>query len=380
MRSSEVEMAQVNTETDVEDFLRGANFLSASGGGDPAVERADLLSDVEDGLDIGWTELARFDDDDLLFCSCYSGSIAPESFADPSERAEGLGGGRVLDRPLVAAISLLERHLGVRCAGLISVEIGGINCGAILSAAARLGLPLVDADYSGRAIPELHATALELYAKRVLPFALADHFGNEIVVTASPSNAWTERISKHLALSSLGIIGCAFAALPASEVRQIAVPETLSEAMRLGRAIREARERGADPVTAAADAIDGWVLFRGAVVGRDWQNTGYMEGHHTIEGSGESSGHALEVWFRNETQVSWLDGEPWVASPDLIEFCDPHTAEPLVNTYLELGQEIAVVGRRRRDAFDSPGGLATLGPRHFGFEIEFRGIEQLAPR
>ena len=44
--------------------------------------------------------------------------------------------------------------------------------------------------------------------------------------------------------------------------------------------------------------------------------------------------------------MSWLDGEPWVASPDLIEFCDPDTAEPLVNTYLELGQEIAV----RRDA------------------------------
>lgn len=373
-------MGQVNTATDVEDFLRGANFLSASGGGDPAVEREDLLADVEDGLDIGWVPLDQFDDDDVLFCSCYSGSIAPESFADPSERAERLGGGRVVERPLVAAVSLLERDLGVRCAGLISVEIGGINCGAILDAAARLRLPLADADYSGRAIPELHATALDLYAKRVLPFALADHFGNEIVVSASPSNAWTERISKHLALSSLGIIGCAFAALPALEVRQIAVRDTMSEAMRLGAAIREAREQGTDPVAAAANAIDGWVLFRGTIVGREWENTGYMEGRHTIQGTGESSGHVLGVWFRNENHVSWLDGEPWVASPDLIEFCDPNTAEPLVNTYLELDQEIAVVGRRRRDAFDSAGGLATLGPRHFGFEIEFRGIEQLASR
>lgn len=373
-------MGQVNTAVDVEDFLRGANFLSASGGGDPAVEREDLLADVDEGSDIGWVSLDQFDDDDLLFCACYSGSIAPESFADPSERAERLGGGRIVDRPLVAAVSLLERHLGRPCAGLISVEIGGINCGAILSAAAQLRLPLADADYSGRAIPELHATALDLYAKRVLPFALADHFGNEIVVTASPSNAWTERISKHLALSSLGIIGCGFAALPASEVREIAVPETLTEAMRLGAAIRDARERGTDPVAAAADAIDGWVLFRGKIVGREWENTGYMEGRHTIEGTGSFAGHVLEVWFRNENHVSWLDGEPWVASPDLIEFCDPDTAEPLVNTYLELDQEIAVVGRRRRDAFDSAGGLATLGPQHFGFDIEFRGIEQLAGR
>ena len=105
-------MGHVNTATDVEDFLRGANFLSASGGGDPAVEREDLLSDVEDGLDIGWVPLDQFDDDEMLLCSCYSGSIAPESFADPSERAERLGGGRVVDRPLVAAVSLLERELG----------------------------------------------------------------------------------------------------------------------------------------------------------------------------------------------------------------------------------------------------------------------------
>ena len=69
-------MGLVNTATDVEDFLRGANFLSASGGGDPAVEREDLLSDVEDGLDIGWVPLDQFDDDDVLFCACYSGSIA----------------------------------------------------------------------------------------------------------------------------------------------------------------------------------------------------------------------------------------------------------------------------------------------------------------
>ena len=32
-------MGHVTTATEVEDYLRGMNFLSASGGGDPAVER-----------------------------------------------------------------------------------------------------------------------------------------------------------------------------------------------------------------------------------------------------------------------------------------------------------------------------------------------------
>ena len=124
--------------------------------------------------------------------------------------------------------------------------------------------------------------------------------------------------------------------------------------------------------------LDGWVLFRGTVVGRDWANTGlHGRASRARRARASSSGHRLTVWFRNENHVTWLDGEPWVASPDLIEFCDPETGEPLVNTYLELGQELAVVGRRRRDQFDSPAGLATLGPRHFGFDVEFRGIESL---
>ena len=39
-------MSQITTEVDVEDFLRGANFMSASGGGEPVIEREHLLADV----------------------------------------------------------------------------------------------------------------------------------------------------------------------------------------------------------------------------------------------------------------------------------------------------------------------------------------------
>jgi uncharacterized protein len=370
-------MGQIRSETDADDFLRGANFMSASGGGDPVVERRQLHEDVRDGLEIGWVPLDQFGGDEILFSVCYSGSIAPESFDDPEERALALGGGKIYERPFVEAIRLLEEVLDVRCGGLVSIELGGINSGAILSAAARAGLPLVDGDYAGRAIPELHATAPHMHGAQVLPFACVDHFGNEVIIRSSPSNAWAERISKHLAFSSLGLIACAFAALPASRVAEIYIPDTMSECLALGRAIREARESGTDPVAAACESIDGALLFRGIVTGREWANTGYMEGTHELEGIGEYAGHKLAVWFRNENHVSWLDGEPWVSSPDLVEFCDALSGEPLVNTYLELGQEIAVVGRRRRDQFDSPAGLETLGPRHFGFDVEFRGIEEL---
>ena len=168
-------------------------------------------------------------------------------------------------------------------------------------------------------------------------------------------------------------------ALPAREVRRIYVAGTITESQAVGRAIREAREAGEDPVRAAARALGGWVLFRGRIVGREWRNTGYMEGTHDIEGEGDFAGHLLKLWFKNENHVSWLDGADYVASPDLMEVCDASTGEPLVNTYLQEGDRIAVVAAKRRDVWDSPGGLATLGPVHFGWkDFTFRGIETLA--
>jgi hypothetical protein len=88
----------------------------------------------------------------------------------------------------------------------------------------------------------------------------------------------------------------------------------------------------------------------------------------------------MKIWFKNENHVSWLDGQPYVTSPDLIELCDAATGEPLSNTSLREGTQVAVVGRRRRAPYDSPRGLDVLGPCHFGFDIEFTGIETLMDR
>lgn len=370
-------MKELTSAEDVRDFLRGANFLSASGGGDPVEEEQRLLKDLEDGLQLSWSSIDDFDDDDLICTACFSGSIAPEAIERQGQEDVELEGDRV-DKPMVAAIEALERELGREIDGLVSIEIGGINTGSILDAAATSNKRLVDGDYAGRAIPELNATVLNVYNSPVLPWASADDFGNEIIIRKAASNAFAERIGKHLAQSSYGLIGCALAALPASEVRKIFVPDTISECLDLGRAIRQAQEAGEDPVQASAETLDGWVLFRGQIHERDWANTGYMEGTHTVEGEGPFEGQELKLWFKNENHLSWLDGEPYVASPDLLEVCDAQTAEPLVNTYLEKGDRIAVVAMRRRSVWDSEAGLASLGPAHFGWhDFPYRPVEEL---
>jgi DUF917 family protein len=121
-----------------------------------------------------------------------------------------------------------------------------------------------------------------------------------------------------------------------------------------------------------------WVLFRGTIASRSWEDReGYMWGEHEIEGEDDFSGQHLRLWFKNENHMSWLNGEPYVASPDILEVVDPRTGEPLSNTYLEEGQRIVVIGVRRRPQFDNQRGLEVLGPRHWGFDVEFRPIEKL---
>ena len=103
-----------------------------------------------------------------------------------------------------------------------------------------------------------------------------------------------------------------------------------------------------------------------------------MEGVHVLEGEGDFEGHELKVWFKNENHITWLDEQPYAASPDMIEVCDADTAEPLVNTYLTVGDRVAVVGMRRRDVWDSQAGLDSLGPAHFGWpDFPFHPIEKL---
>jgi uncharacterized protein len=368
-------VTELTSHQDVDDYLRGVDFLSACGGGDPVVQRSLLYDDLDRGLKVGWSPLEESAPG--LFCTaCFSGSIAPESFEAHPEADLLAPGGRIA-RPLQEAIVELERYLGEELSGIVSIEVGGINGGAIVDAAANLGKVLVDGDYAGRAIPELTTTTPHMFGLPVLPWAFADEFGNRLVMRQAASDEFAERLSKFLALGSFGTIGCALVPLTAAQIAEIYIPGTLTECLTLGRSVREARERGADPVQTAADTLGGWVLFRGTITEREWKNTGYLEGTHEIEGESEFAGHTLKVWFKNENHLSWLDGKPYVTSPDLIEVCDAETAEPLSNTYLARGARVAVVGRRRRELYDGPRGLEVLGPRHFGFDLDFTPIETL---
>ena len=115
------------------------------------------------------------------------------------------------------------------------------------------------------------------------------------------------------------------------------------------------------------------MLFEGPVVERDWKDEGgYMTGSASIEGRGDYEGQTLKFWHRNENHVTWLDGEPYVTSPDLIMTIDSNTGEPYTNADIDKGSELTIIGRAANPLFESPEGISTGGPGHYGFDLEHR--------
>src|SRR5690606_12583941 len=91
---------------------------------------------------------------------------------------------------LAAALGHYEAASGRRVTAVVPFEIGGINSCLPVALAARLGLPLVDADGMGRAFPELQMCTFTVHGLEACPVTLADERGNlALVETRSAAEA-----------------------------------------------------------------------------------------------------------------------------------------------------------------------------------------------
>jgi DUF917 family protein len=280
------------------------------------------------------------------------------------------------------AVQDLASYTGENIEALVSFEPGAVASTGPLDAATRLGIKLVDADYSGRAIPKLSQTLSSIAGYTLWPAAICDSWGNRLILRDAPSAEVAEFVGKMISIVSKRpdpFAVCAHAGflVQAGQMKELVVPGTITLSYRVGATIREARQAKQDPVKAAADALGGWVLFAGTITRMDWESRdGYMFGTTSIAGSGASEGHTLKIWLQNENHITWLDDAPHVTSPDLIMVLDLTTGEPYVNTVLTEGQQVAVLGASN-ERYRTEEGLAALGPRHFGFDLPYRPIETI---
>ena len=131
--------------------------------------------------------------------------------------------------------NLLQRHTGRTVTALMAGEIGGGNGLVPVTWAARMGLPVVDADGMGRAFPQVSQVTMHLAGISPCPAVMTDERGN-VVVFRAISGDWVERLERAAAAEFGGTGSAADFPLTAAQAREATVRGSVSQAIRIGEA------------------------------------------------------------------------------------------------------------------------------------------------
>jgi uncharacterized protein len=352
-------------EDDLEALARGAAVLGTGGGGDPYVGRLLAARALREFGPVPLVSVADLPDDAHVFPVAMMG--APTVMVEKTPSTERIG----------ATVATLADHLGVTPTHIACIEAGGVNSTFPLVAAAQLGLPVVDGDGMGRAFPELQMVLPTLAGIAGTPMSIADEKGN-VGVLHTVDNHAAEALARSLTIT----MGCSAIisdyVMTGAQAREALVPGTLSLCARIGHRVEQVRAQHGDPVAAVAGELGGRVLHTGKVVDVARRTvTGFARGTAVISGSApmadpasRSAAGDLVLEFQNEHLMAVRDGVVQVTTPDLIIVLDTDTGEPVTTEALRFGHRVTVVAAPTDERWHSPGGIALVGPRYFGYDTD----------
>jgi DUF917 family protein len=280
-----------------------------------------------------------------------------------------------------ARLRAAVEHLWDRpVSAIMCFEIAGANGLLPVAWAAELGLPLVDADGMGRAFPELQMVSFNILGQKAAPMVMCDE-NLDTVLVESDDNHRVEKLARPVIVPMGGLAMIAIYPMTGRAVKEVAVRDTLSLALRIGRAIGDARREQRDPFEALRATLHSIPhyehfrsLFEGKIVDLRRETTrGWATGHVVVETL--AGGSRIEVAFRNEFLRARQDGRTVAIVPDLISILDRETAEPITTENLKYGQRVRVVGSSVPPLLRSARALDVWGPAAFGFDEPFVPIE-----
>jgi uncharacterized protein len=350
---------------EIESIAIGAWILGTGGGGSPYLALLNLRKLYAEGKVVSLMDPADLADDDRVAVVSNMGAplVGQERLTDPDTIAR--------------AVTMMEEIIGHRFRAIMSLEIGGGNALQPFLAAALLDRPVVDADCMGRAFPEAQMTSFAIHDLRMYPLTLVDVRDNAVVVARAESWKWMERLSRTACVAVGSIASTCKAPRTGKEVKECGILHSTTKALRIGQTVREARRAHRDPIEAVVLSEHGLVIFRGKVSDVNRRTTeGFLRGTANLDGLEGDRGRSFSLAFQNEFAVGWLDGQPRVMTPDLICLMDTVSGDAIGTETLRYGQRATVIALPAPPILTTPKGLEHVGPRAFGYDLDFRSVFQ----
>ncbi|MEO1244302.1 MAG: DUF917 domain-containing protein [Pseudomonadota bacterium] len=355
----------------LEDLSLGAVFLATGGGGDPYTS---YLLAKEVLTERGGVEL-----------------IDPQAVADDAFVVTlGAVGAPTVSLELLpsrdeaaATLSAYEEHVGRKADAIVSFEIGGGNSLLPLIAGAELGIPVIDGDGMGRALPEAQMMTYPISGVKPTPALGRDYAGGTQTFATDSIMEYEAEIRRY-ALENGGMIVAVEHPMSGAELKASVVPNTVSFSVTLGKLLRERRgnaERmGVHLSRLFDDSIYGgfFHLYSGKVA--DYSSRivgGYDIGEAVLE-SFDRNTPPLTISIKNEYLLARLGDRVIASVPDLITLVDYETSTPINAERLRFGQRVSAFGIGCPACYRQPEALAVVAPRCFGFDIDYEPIEGLA--
>ncbi len=348
---------------EIEDMAVGAAVLGTGGGGDPYVGKLMAIQAVKEYGEVTLLDPEEVPDEALIVPSSMMGA--------PTVSVEKIPNGEEPFR----SFNALEKLLGQKIYATMSIEAGGVNSMIPIALAAKKGIPLVDADTMGRAFPELQMTTFNLNGIKGTPLSLCDEKGNTMSLHTI-NNKWTEKIARAVTVVMGGSAILADYAVTGAELKKAGVLGTATKCELIGKAIREAAVSKKNPVEAVLEVTGGVKLFHGKITDVARKTDGaFVHGRAALEGLGEDKGFYAEVCFQNENIVAKKDDAILATVPDLIILLDKETALPVTTESIKYGARVIMIGIPCDNQWRTPKGIETVGPRYFGYDIDYIPVE-----
>ena len=352
------QITQINKD-DVEDLAFGCALLGTGGGGSVGGAILEVKSAIRKFGPVSVVQLEDVAADGLVMPICGIGA--------PTISFEMLNNGgeahllrqeveRVFNKPVVA---------------IMASEIGGSNGVEPVMWASRLGLPIVDADTMGRAFPEVQMGSFFVRGLPLTPIILVDFQGNSVTITPTSGES-AESESRAFTIAAGGVALMADYINPAATMIGNVIVGSISNAIGMGRAVRGTQE----PIARLTELLGAQALITGKISEIERHtHGGFVRGSVTINGTGTDSGRQVRIDIQNENLVAKENGRILASVPDLISVLDTQTGTAIATEEIKYAMRVTAMAWPCDPLWRTERALQTVGPRAFGYDIDYVPIE-----